>query len=76
MNKLLTTTLVLGTVLVLGANQSVQANCGGCAGYAVAPAPYYGYATTCSPCWDPYYNNYATNYVGRGLFSQIVNSLL
>jgi|GEM_PF-6234244 len=74
MNKLLTTTLVLGAFLTLGATQATQANCG-CAGYAAAPAPYYGYANSCSPCWDPYYHNYATNYAGQGLFTQIVNSL-
>ena len=75
MNKLLTTTMALGVVLMLGATQSVQANCGGYGGYAAVQAPSYGYATGCSSCWDPYYNNYATNYAGQGLVTQIVNSL-
>lgn len=75
MKTLITTTMALGVIIMLGANQPVEAGCGGGC-YGAAPAPYYGYATTCSPCWDPYYNNYAHNYYAQGLFSQIVNSLL
>lgn len=74
MNKLLATTMAFGVILTLGSAQPSQADCG-CSGSA-APAPSYGYVTSCSSCWDPYYNNYAHNYYGQGLVTQIVNSLL
>jgi len=75
MKTLITTTMALGVVLMLGANQSVEANCG-CAGYATpAPSYGYGYANTYSAWGNPYYSNYAHNYYGQGLFTQITNSL-
>lgn len=73
MKTLIATTFALGVIFTLSTPKAEAAHY---YGYYGTPMSSYNYGNCSSPCWDPYYNNYAHNYYGAGPFSQLLNSLL